>query len=99
MSFTRYRNDSFANINFYYLEVVVNAGFNFLQVTPLYLSDQWRNVDWNHYLKLFSSLNPEEMRVAQLVGVEERFIMNALMCTVSWKNPTQVSFEFRYTYV
>ncbi|CAG7822735.1 unnamed protein product [Allacma fusca] len=69
--------------------VLANELHTIYQVTPIYLSDQWRNVDWNQYLNLYSSLNPEELRVAQLVGVEERFILSAIMSTVSWKNPMQ----------
>ncbi|XP_064489901.1 DNA polymerase theta-like isoform X2 [Ornithodoros turicata] len=47
------------------------------QVTPITLSAQLNDVDWTHYLELWERLPPDKRRVADLVGIEERFLVKA----------------------
>jgi len=42
-------------------------------------------------MSLWESLTPDEQLVGQLVGATESFIVRAMMGTVSWNNPKQVS--------
>ena len=50
----------------------------YIQVTPIYLQDQWPNLDWYQYLKIWEHLPSHMKRVAELVGVEERFLTRAI---------------------
>ncbi len=46
-------------------------------VTPIYL-DVGDSLDWFRYLELYQGLSANERHVADLVGVEERFIMRCV---------------------
>lgn len=59
-------------------------------MTPIYVSDQLRYISWSDYLKIFDCLDVSEKKVAQLIGVQENFIIRAMIGTVSRKNPVQV---------
>ncbi|XP_035703456.1 DNA polymerase theta isoform X2 [Folsomia candida] len=59
------------------------------QVTPLYVSDQFRNLPWLDYLNIYNGLSPGDKKVADLVGIEEAFIMRAMIGTVSAQNLKQ----------
>lgn len=47
------------------------------QVTPIKLSSQLNDVDWARYQDMWERLPPDKRRVADLVGIEERFLMKA----------------------
>jgi hypothetical protein len=64
--------------------------FDVPKVTPIYLSDQMRNIEWMGYLSIFNELNTEDKTVALLVGVEEAFLARAMIGSVSAKNPNHV---------
>jgi len=49
-----------------------------MQVTPLYIQDQWANIDWMQYLCLWEQLPADMKRVAELVGVQERYLARAV---------------------
>ncbi|XP_045135227.1 DNA polymerase theta-like [Portunus trituberculatus] len=48
------------------------------QVTPVYVSAAWPDLDWLSFLRVWEALSEDQKRVAQLVGVEESFIVRAL---------------------
>lgn len=60
-----------------------------LQVTPTYLSSSWPDTDWLTFLNIWESLSEDMKRVAQLVGVEESFIVRAMKGTVNKKVSTK----------
>ena len=47
-------------------------------MTPIYIQDQWPNIDWYQYLRIFERLPANMRRVADLVGVEEGFLARAV---------------------
>lgn len=47
------------------------------QVTPINVS-VWQECDWHHLFALFSRLPPDHRRIAKLVGVSEKFILEQL---------------------
>ncbi|KAL4711667.1 hypothetical protein ACJJTC_003434 [Scirpophaga incertulas] len=47
-------------------------------VTPYSVSSQWGQLDWLHFLTLWESLTKAMKRVGELVGVQERFIIQSL---------------------
>ena len=51
---------------------------SFPQVTPIYAPDQWGSIDWMHYLCLWEQLPVDMKRVAELVGVQERYLARAV---------------------
>ena len=44
----------------------------------MYVSAAWPDLDWMAFLRVWESLSEDEKRVAELVGVEESFIVRAL---------------------
>ena len=46
-------------------------------MTPIY-GCAWSDLDWYHYLRLWEQLPPDMKRVAELVGVQERFLARAV---------------------
>jgi len=44
----------------------------------LYIGDQWANIDWMQYLCLWEQLPADMKRVAELVGVQERYLARAV---------------------
>ncbi|XP_078375483.1 DNA polymerase theta-like isoform X1 [Oculina patagonica] len=48
------------------------------QVTPIYIQDQWPNIDWYQYLRIYERLPANMRRVADMVGVEEGFLARAV---------------------
>lgn len=66
------------------------------QVTPIYIADQWRSLDWNQFLVIWNNLSVDQKEVGRLIGVYESFIVKAMMGLVSWKNPSQVSASFPF---
>jgi len=60
------------------------------QVTPIYIAEQWRNLDWNQYLTIWQNLSSDQKEVGKLIGVQESFILKAMIGVVSRKNPSQV---------
>ncbi|XP_068756266.1 DNA polymerase theta-like [Montipora capricornis] len=48
------------------------------QVTPIYIQDQWPNIDWYQYLRIWERLPANMRRVADLVGIEEAFLARAI---------------------
>ncbi|XP_076065262.1 DNA polymerase theta [Oratosquilla oratoria] len=59
------------------------------QVTPIYVSGAWPNMDWMAFLRSWESLRTDMKRVGQLVGVEESFIVRAMKGTVNKKIKSQ----------
>ncbi|XP_064085840.1 uncharacterized protein LOC135200981 isoform X2 [Macrobrachium nipponense] len=55
------------------------------QVTPVYVSSAWPNMDWLTFLSIWESLSDDMKRVADLVGVEESFIVRAMKGTINRK--------------
>ena len=47
-------------------------------MTPIYVQDQWPNLDWYQYLRLYERLSSHMKNVAHLVGIEERFLNRAI---------------------
>ena len=47
-------------------------------MTPIYIQDQWPNIDWYQYLRIFDRLPANMRRVAELVGIEEGFLACAV---------------------
>ncbi|XP_064629325.1 DNA polymerase theta-like [Lineus longissimus] len=60
------------------------------QVTPIYVSDMWGDIDWYQYLVMWESLTPSMKRVAELVGVQERFLHKAISGRVPKKTEQQL---------
>ena len=48
------------------------------QVTPIYIQDQWPNIDWYQFLRIWERLPANMRRVADLVGIEEAFLARAV---------------------
>ncbi|XP_068203491.1 DNA polymerase theta isoform X2 [Palaemon carinicauda] len=55
------------------------------QVTPVYVSSAWPNMDWLTFLSIWEGLSDDMKRVAELVGVEESFIVRAMKGTINRK--------------
>ena len=49
-----------------------------LQVTPIYILDQWPTIDWYKFLCIWERLPPDMKHVASIVGVQESFIARAV---------------------
>ncbi|KAF0293177.1 DNA polymerase theta [Amphibalanus amphitrite] len=60
-------------------------------VTPVYCGDLWPQMDWLNYLTMLEALPAAERRVAELVSVEQRFIVRALKGTVNPRQPRQAA--------
>ncbi|GAB6025098.1 hypothetical protein CHUAL_010530 [Chamberlinius hualienensis] len=56
------------------------------QVTPLNMTDQWPNIDWLYYTRLWERLPNDMKRVAECVGVEERYLLFAMKNESSLSN-------------
>ncbi|KAL9969374.1 hypothetical protein ACROYT_G021583 [Oculina patagonica] len=56
----------------------VNESDSEMQVTPIYIQDQWPNIDWYQYLRIYERLPANMRRVADMVGVEEGFLARAV---------------------
>ena len=61
------------------------------QVTLVYCGDLWPQMDWLNYLTMLEALPAAERRVAELVSVEQRFIVRALKGTVNPRQPRQAA--------
>lgn len=52
------------------------------QITPINICEQWTGsaskIDWNRYYSIYSNLSQDMRRVADLVGVRERFIVKMI---------------------
>jgi len=52
------------------------------QITPINICEQWTSsssrIDWNRYFTIYSNLSSDMKRVADLVGVRERFIVKMI---------------------
>lgn len=44
----------------------------------MYVSAAWPDLDWMSFLRVWEALSEDHKRVAQLVGVEESFIVRAM---------------------
>ena len=44
----------------------------------MYIQDQWASIDWMQYLCLWEQLPADMKRVAELVGVQERYLARAV---------------------
>lgn len=53
------------------------------------MQDQWANMNWYQYLCLWEQLPLDMKRVAELVGVEERFLTRASGGRIPCKNAQQ----------
>lgn len=60
------------------------------QITPTYVANQMTQIDWLHFLTLWEELTESQKRVAEAVGVEERFLIRAMKGTVSTGAPRQM---------
>ncbi|XP_012557615.2 DNA polymerase theta isoform X1 [Hydra vulgaris] len=60
------------------------------QVTPIYLQDQWPELDWQIYYNIWEKLPAEFKAVGELVGVQERFLARAFRNGVQQKNENQM---------
>lgn len=49
-----------------------------VQVTPVYVQDQWVNIDWYQYYCCWEQLPADMRRVAEVVGVKEDFLSRAV---------------------
>lgn len=47
-------------------------------MTPIYIQDQWPSIDWYQYLRIWERLPANMRRVADLVGIEEAFLVRAV---------------------
>ena len=59
-------------------------------VVPILDAIQWPNLDWMSYLNMYESLSPDIKHVAEIIGVEERFLVRAMRGTINIKLPKQV---------
>ena len=57
-------------------------------MTPIY-GCTWSDLDWYHYLRLWEQLSPDMKRVAELVGVQERFLARAVRGRIPSKTAQQ----------
>ena len=57
-------------------------------MTPIY-GCTWSDLDWYHYLRLWEHLSPDMKRVAELVGVQERFLARAVRGRIPSKTTQQ----------
>ena len=48
-----------------------------LQVTPIHIHEQWPNIDWYLYLRIWESLPQDMKHAAQVIGVSESFLARA----------------------
>lgn len=58
-------------------------------MTPIYIQDQWPNIDWYQYLRIYERLPANMRRVADLVGVEEGFLARAVRGRVPTRTEQQ----------
>lgn len=63
----------FLNFSLIAYWITKNFYFPLFQLTPVYL-DVGADLDWLCYLEQYQSLSSSERRVADLIGIEERFI-------------------------
>jgi DNA polymerase I-like protein with 3'-5' exonuclease and polymerase domains len=67
----------------------VNNDFISLQVTPVYIQEQWPNIDWYKYLCLWERLPPDMKLVADTLGIKESFLARAVQGRVPERTPAQ----------
>ena len=48
-----------------------------LQVTPIHIHEQWPNIDWYLYLRIWESLPQDMKHAAQAIGISESFLVRA----------------------
>ena len=60
-----------------------------VQVTPVYMQDQWPNIDWYKYLCLWERLPPDMKLVADTLGIKESFLARAVQGRVPERTTAQ----------
>ena len=60
----------------------------FVQVTPIYMQDVG-TIDWLSFMSLCERLDAASKRVAELVGVSERFLAKAVRGKILMSNEQQ----------
>ena len=63
--------------------------FASLQVTPVYIQEQWPNIDWYKYLCLWERLPPDMRLVADTLGIKESFLARAVQGRVPERTAAQ----------
>lgn len=48
------------------------------EVTPTYIANQLETIDWHNYMDIFKKLDKETQDVAEIIGVNERFLVARL---------------------
>ena len=61
-----------------------------LQVTPIYSQDISANIDWFSFYNLWEKLSADQKRVAELVGIEESFLVKAMHGRIPTKTVKQM---------
>lgn len=59
------------------------------EVTPTYFVSQLDTIDWNNYMSIFSKLDKDTRSVAELIGVNESFLVSRV-ATWSYLKPSNV---------
>ncbi len=62
--------------------------FSLVQVTPIYMQSE--NIEWFDFMSMWESLPTDMRRVAELVGVSERFLARAVQGKIPGKTAEQV---------
>ncbi len=60
-----------------------------LQVTPVYVQNQWPTIDWYKYFCLWERLPPPMKHVAEILGVRESFLAQAVQGRLPERTPAQ----------
>ena len=59
-------------------------------MTPIYLQDQWSDLDWYLYYNLWERLPQQYKYVGEKVGVEERFLAKAVRNNIQTRTAQQL---------
>ena len=59
------------------------------QVAPVYIQNQWPNIDWYKYLCIWERLPPGMKNVSDTIGVKESFLAQAVQGRISERTETQ----------
>lgn len=60
------------------------------QITPIYLQDQWPDLDWYAYYNMWERLPAQSKYVGEVVGVQESFLARAVRNRIQTRTETQL---------
>ena len=79
---------TFSNLQCY-LYSYYSKLFLLVQVTPVYIQDQWPSIDWYRFLCMWERLPGDMRHVANVVGVQESFLARAVQSKPPERTPIQ----------